>query len=151
MPVETSAAAQAMIDSLSADGELKRLLEIRVPELIAYQNEDYARRYVEDVKRVYWAEQASCPGVTHLSEAVARYLFKLMAYKDEYEVARLSLKPAARAALRDQFGASAKIHYHLQPPILNALGLKRKIKVGRSFDLVYRLLHQLRFLRGHAL
>ena len=148
MPVETSAAAQAMIDSLPAAGELKRLVEIRVPELIAYQNEDYARRYVEDVRRVYAAEQASCPGVTDLSEAVARYLFKLMAYKDEYEVARLSLKPAARAALRDQFGARARMHYYLHPPFLKHFGLKRKIKLGRWFDGVYRGLHVLRFLRG---
>ena len=137
-----------MIDSLPFEGELKRLLEIRVPELIAYQNEDYARRYVEDVRRVYAAEQASCPGVTDLSEAVARYLFKLMAYKDEYEVARLSLKPAARAALRDQFGARARMHYHLHPPFLKHFGLKRKIKLGRWFDGVYRGLHVLRFLRG---
>ena len=57
-----------------------------------------------------------------LSEAVARYLFKLMAYKDEYEVARLSLKPEARAALREQFGEGATLHYHLQPPILKHFG-----------------------------
>ena len=83
-----------------------------------------------------------------MSEAVARYLFKLMAYKDEYEVARLSLKPEARTALNSQFGARARVHYLLQPPIFKALGLKRKIKLGRWFDLVYRGLHQLRFLRG---
>ena len=145
---EPSGTAQRLIDSVAVSGELKRLLDIRVPELIAYQNEAYARRYVDDVKRVCAAEQAAGPGATDLSEAVARYLFKLMAYKDEYEVARLSLKPELRAALGEQFGARAKLHYHLQPPILKALGLKGKIKVGRSFDLVYRGLRQLRFLRG---
>ena len=88
------------------------------------------------------------PASTDLSEAFARYLFKLMAYKDEYEVARLSLKPEARQALQDQFGERARVHYHLQPPILKALGMKRKIKLGRWFDLVYRLLRRLRFLRG---
>ena len=148
MVAEPSAAAQALIDSLAADGELKRLVEIRAPELIAYQNESYAWRYVDDVKRVYTAEQTACPGATELSEAVARYLFKLMAYKDEYEVARLTLQPASRTLLTEQFGKGARVHYHLQPPILKALGLKRKIKVGRWFDLVYRLLRQLRFLRG---
>ncbi len=143
-----SAAAQTLIDSVNAKGELKRLLEVRAPELIAYQNESYARRYLEDVKRVFAAEQALSPDTTDLSEAFARYLFKLMAYKDEYEVARLSLKREVRTALAEQFGARAKMSYHLQPPILKALGLKRKIKVGRSFDLVYRALRQLRFLRG---
>ena len=146
--VERSSAAQTLIDSLPADGELKRLLEIRVPELIAYQNEAYARRYIEDVKRVYAAEQATCPGATDLSEAFTRYLFKLMAYKDEYEVARLSLKPEVRGAMKTQFGKRARIHYHLQPPFLKALGLNRKIQLGRWFDVVYRALRPLRFLRG---
>ena len=145
---EPSAAARALIDSLSATGELKRLVEIRLPELIAYQNEAYARRYIDDLKRVFAAEQAASPGNTALSEAVARYLFKLMAYKDEYEVARLSLKPAARTALTSQFGERARVHYLLQPPILKALGLQRKIKLGRWFDVVYRGLRHLRFLRG---
>ena len=145
---EPSPAARRLIYEVGASGELKRLLEIRVPELIAYQNEAYAKRYVEDVKRVIDAEQAVCPGVTDLSEAFARYLFKLMAYKDEYEVARLSLKREVQATLTEQFGERARLHYHLQPPFLKALGLKRKIKVGRWFELVYRGLHQMRFLRG---
>ena len=148
---EPSAAAQALIDSLPAAGELKRLIEIRVPELIAYQNEAYARRYIDDIKRVYTAEQAACPGGTDLSQAVARYLFKLMAYKDEYEVARLSLKPEARQAISAQFGERARVRYHLQPPLLKALGLKRKLQVGRWFDVVYRVLRRMRFLRGTRL
>lgn len=140
--------AQTLLDSVGASGELARLLAVRVPELIAYQNEAYAQRYVADVKRVFAAEQAACPQQTALSEAVARYLFKLMAYKDEYEVARLSLQPALKTALEAQFGADARRHYHLQPPLLKALGLKRKIKLGAWFDLVYRGLRRLRFLRG---
>ena len=143
-----SPAAQALIDSLKAEGELKRLLEIRVPELIAWGNEAYARRYIEDLRRVLRAEQSACPGSSDLSEAFARYLFKLMAYKDEYEVARLSLKGEVRDALSTQFGRRARVHYYLQPPFLKALGLKRKIKVGRSFDVVYHVLRRLRFLRG---
>ena len=143
-----SAAAQTLIETLGAKGELQRLLDVRVPELIAYQNESYARRYLEDVKRVFAAEQAVSPDTCDLSEAFARYLFKLMAYKDEYEVARLSLKREVRSAMKEQFGARAKMHYHLQPPILKVFGLKRKIKVGRWFEIVYRVLHQLRFLRG---
>jgi len=145
-----SPAAQAILRGLSATGELRRLLELRVPELIAYQNEAYARRYVQDVMRVQAAE-AAVPGKSAFSEAVARYLFKLMAYKDEYEVARLSLVPAFQASLQEQFGRRARIHYHLQPPLLKSLGLQRKLKLGRWFEWVYRGLYGLRFLRGSAL
>ena len=145
---QLSPAAQALIDSVAATGELKRLLAHRVPELIAYQNAAYAGSYVADVKKVYDIEQAVCPGVTDLSEAVARYLFKLMAYKDEYEVARLSLKAEVRAALDEQFGEGARFHYHLHPPLLKALGMRNKIKFGRWFDAVYHLLARLKGLRG---
>ncbi len=143
-----SPSAKKMIDSMAATGELRRLLEIRVPELIAYQNEAYARRYVDDVKRVHQKEMVICPGSTDLSEAVARYLFKLMAYKDEYEVARLSLKPEVRAALHEQFGRSAIRRYHLHPPIFKAFGLKQKIQFGRWFDWAYLVLRGLKALRG---
>ena len=146
-----TAETTGLLDGLPKDGELRRLLEIRVPELIAYQNLAYARQYVADVKRVYAREQAFRPASADLSEAFARYLFKLMAYKDEYEVARLSLHPAARQALAEQFGAGARLHYHLQPPLLKALGLRRKIKLGRWFDAVYWALRKLRFLRGTRL
>jgi len=148
---DLSPTAQRMIDSVNADGELKRLLEIRVPELIAYQNEAYAQRYVDDVKAVYDKEQAICPDDTALSEAVARYLFKLMAYKDEYEVARLSLKSEINDALVEQFGEGATVHYNLHPPILKAIGFNRKIKFGRWFDNAYRLLTRMKGLRGTAL
>lgn len=147
---EISSEAQRLIDSINAEGELKRLLEIRVPELIAYQNEAYAQQYVNDVKAVFDKEQAICAGVTDLSEAVARYLFKLMAYKDEYEVARLSLKSEVQDAMTEQFGANATIHYNLHPPMLKAFGLKKKIKFGRWFDNAYNLLTRMKGLRGTA-
>src|SRR5690606_22896654 len=76
------AATRALIDDVGASGELRRLLEVRVPELVDYQNRAYARTYVEFVRRVREAEQRAVPGQTRLSEAVARYLYKLMAYKD---------------------------------------------------------------------
>ena len=91
---------------------------------MAYQNEAYARSYVEDVKAIYDKEATACPGKSAFSQAVARYLYKLMAYKDEYEVARLSLKPEQRQAMRDQFGAKAKVRYHLQPPDLEGAGFE---------------------------
>ena len=148
LQTELSPAAQTLVDSVGAAGELKRLLAHRIPELMAYQNEAYARRYAADVKRIYDIEQGVCAGVTDLSEAVARYLFKLMAYKDEYEVARLSLKSEVRAALGEQFGEGARFHYHLHPPILKALGWRDKIKFGPWFNSVYHLLTRLKGLRG---
>ena len=108
------------------------------------------RQYVNDVKAVFDKEQAICAGVTDLSEAVARYLFKLMAYKDEYEVARLSLKSEVQDAMTEQFGANATIHYNLHPPMLKAFGLKKKIKFGRWFDNAYNLLTRMKGLRGTA-
>src|SRR5262249_34833455 len=91
--------ARALVDAVGADGELRRLLEIRVPTLIAYQDARYAREFVEFVKSVVAAERVAVPGESRLSEAVARYLFKLMAYKDEYEVARLHLENDLAAQL----------------------------------------------------
>jgi len=143
--------ARSLVESVGATGELRRLLEIRVPELMAYQNATYAREYVEFAKRVFDAERRAVSGETRLSEAVARHLYKLMAYKDEYEVARLHLTPEVAASLAAQFPNGVKIQYHLQPPILRALGLKKKIKLGTWFDGAFRLLAALRGLRGTAL
>jgi indolepyruvate ferredoxin oxidoreductase len=132
------------------DGETLRLASIRVPELIEYQDRAYAQQYVDFVKQVWEAEQARASGRTGLSRAVARYLFKLMAYKDEYEVARLHLKASLAASLAAQYPGGARVHYHLHPPILRALGWTRKIKLGPWFDGVFRLLARMRGLRGTA-
>lgn len=140
--------AEVLIDRVGADGELLRLLRIRVPELISYQNIKYARQYVDFVAEVYEAEQRNAPAATRLSEAVARYLFKLMAYKDEYEVSRLHSRKEAQQALNDLFGPQSKIHYLLLPPTMRAVGLKRKLKLGRWFDPFHRLLIRMKFLRG---
>jgi indolepyruvate ferredoxin oxidoreductase len=139
--------AQALIEFVGAKGELRRLLEIRVPELIEYQDIAYARQYVEFVKWVKEKEK-SLTDDTRLSEGIARYLFKLMAYKDEYEVARLHLRPEFRTALVEQFGENAQVAYQLHPPLLRALGLKNKIGFGKWFDVVYRLLTKLKGLRS---
>jgi len=154
--VETTAvaltpAARALVDRVGADGELRRLLEVRVPELIDYQSEAYAREYVDYVARVRAAERAAVPGETRLSEAVARYLFKLMAYKDEYEVARLHLKADLGRALAEEFPGGVKVQYNLHPPLLRALGLTRKLKFGPWFDTAFRALMRMKTLRGTAL
>ena len=132
-------------------GELRRLAEVRVPELVAYQNADWARRWAEVVRRVHVAEQERTPGHSEITEAVARQLFKLMAYKDEYEVARLHLDAVERAKRDAEFGAGAKVYFMLHPPLLRALGLKRKLKLGRWFVPAFKLLYRMRRLRGTRL
>jgi indolepyruvate ferredoxin oxidoreductase len=146
-----TAEAAALVESAGATGELRRLLEIRVPELIAYQDQAYARPYVDFVTRVREAEQKAISGDSRLSEAVARHLFKLMAYKDEYEVARLHLKSDLAARLADEYPGGVEVRYHLHPPLLRALGVKSKLRLGRWFDGAFRLLASLRRLRGTAL
>ncbi|HEY1276754.1 MAG TPA: DUF6537 domain-containing protein, partial [Thermoleophilaceae bacterium] len=132
-------------------GELRELVERRVSELTAYQGLGYARRYAETLCRVHAAEQERAPGHTELTEAVARELFKLMAYKDEYEVARLHLDAVERAKVRAEFGDDVKVWFNLHPPLLRALGLKRKLKLGRWFLPAFRALRAMRRLRGTRL
>jgi indolepyruvate ferredoxin oxidoreductase len=87
-----------------------------------------------------------------MAQAVARHLFKLMAYKDEYEVARLHLDPTERARLEAEFGEGARISYKLHPPALRALGMQRKLTVGpRSGALTFRMLRRMKRLRGTKL
>jgi indolepyruvate ferredoxin oxidoreductase len=148
---ELSAQARTIVDSVGGAGELKRLLEIRVPELIAYKSAGYARAYVQFVRRVREAEAAAVPGESRLAEAVARYLFKLMAYKDEYEVARLSLKPDIGRALAEEFPGGVKLSYNLHPPMLRAFGLKEKLKLGPWFGSVFKVLSRMKVLRGTPL
>ncbi|MEV6621634.1 indolepyruvate ferredoxin oxidoreductase family protein [Amycolatopsis sp. NPDC051106] len=136
-------AARKLVDA-SPGSELARLLDVRIPDLVAYQDERYARAYAEFVEQVRVLED----GPTEITEAVAKHLYKLMAYKDEYEVARLSLDPAFTADLEEQFGEGTKYAYRLHPPVLRALGMKRKISLGPWFRPAFRLLHALRRLRG---
>ena len=113
---ELSETERELVD-LAVDGdagELRRLVEMRVPELTAYQSAAYARRYAEAVRRVQVAEQERVPGHGELAEAVARNLFKLMAYKDEYEVARLHLDSVERAQARPR-ARRGRTHL-VQPP-----------------------------------
>jgi indolepyruvate ferredoxin oxidoreductase len=145
--------AATLIDRVGApeDSELLHLLQIRVPELIDYQNAAHAQRYVDLVREVYQREQVVKPGDMRLSEAVARYLFKLMAYKDEYEVARLHLKQELDQEITAQFGENAQIRYMLHPPLLRALGMNKKLALGRWFDNGYKLLTRMKSLRGTPL
>jgi indolepyruvate ferredoxin oxidoreductase len=138
-----AAGERELVDRVvSSDGELRRLLELRVPDLVAYQSRRYASRYVDGVARVAAVESERLGDSTVLAEAVARNLYKLMAYKDEYEVARLQLDGLA------DLPKGSKVAVHLHPPFLRALGLKRKLKLGRWFFPVLGLLRRGKRLRG---
>jgi indolepyruvate ferredoxin oxidoreductase len=146
-----SGEARRLIESVGAEGELRRLLDVRVPDLIAYQNVAYARRYVDFVRKVRVVEQAQVPGSTAIEEAVARNLYKLMAYKDEYEVARLHLDAAEQAKLARGFDGDVGLSWNLHPPMLRALGLKQKIKLGPWFTPAMQALRDAKWLRGTSL
>ena len=142
---------QALIDSVpSQSEELARLLRIRMPDLVAYQNHAYAAAYAEFVAKVREAE-AAAGSETALSEAVARYLYKLMAYKDEYEVARLHRSAAFQQAVRDQFGDKTDVTYKLHPPFMRRMGMDKKIGLGRSGDMAFAVLSRMKRFRGGAL
>jgi len=134
---------------------LDDLVAHRVAFLRDYQNAAYAQQYLDFVSQVRAAEQRM--GVAEklpLTEAVARYLFKLMAYKDEYEVARLYTDPAFQAKVNAMFEGDFKLHYHLAPPMLartNGKGEFQKASFGPWMRLGFKLLAPMKVLRGSAL
>jgi len=144
---------QRLISSVGAEpgSQLHRIVAVRIPDLVEYQNVDYARRYADLVARVREAEIRFVPEKTELSEAVAEFGYKLMAYKDEYEVARLLVDPQAEAAVRAEFGEGARVSYQLHPPVLRALGMKRKLKLGPWSQPGFRLLRAGKIVRGTRL
>ena len=149
--VKMSASVAELINGVSEPSEeLERLLNIRVADLVEYQNLKYARTYVEKVNAVRVAE-AAATDETRLSETFARYLYKVMAYKDEYEVARLHRSQAFQDAVREQFGDRSKVTYKLHPPSMRRMGLEKKIGLGRSGDVAFAALRRLKFLRGTPL
>ncbi len=144
-------AMERMGARIPSDGRLAALLYPRLAQLILYKNARYARDYLEFVLMVADREHTRTPGRTGLREAAAKWLFKLMAVKDEYEVARLWLHDAAWEKARAAYEGPLKRHVHLHPPLLRALGVKNKIKMGGWVFTVFRMLHGLRGLRGGRL
>ena len=149
-PSRHSAVTDAIAALVAAkpSSELERLVRLRVCDLVAYQDENYARGYAEFVEEVRRAEDAAVPGSRALAEAVSRHLYKLMAYKDEYEVARLVLDAGLENTVREEFGADATYRVQLHPPLLRLMGLRRKIGLGPKWTPVFRTLRGARRLRG---
>ena len=128
----------------------------RVDFLTAYQNAAYAARYRSLVEKVKAVEAAKAPDKCGLAESVARYLFKLMAYKDEYEVARLYTDGAFIKQVAAEFGGDdLRFEFHLAPPLLAkrdpATGRPRKMSFGPWMMSAFKLLARLKGLRGTAL
>jgi indolepyruvate ferredoxin oxidoreductase len=133
---------------------LEELVERRAQFLAGYQNAAYAARYRALVERVRKAEGERAGG-SKLAEAVARYYAKLLAYKDEYEVARLYADGAFAKKIEGMFEGDYKVTFHLAPPLLARpdprTGEPKKMQLGPWMMLPFRLLAKLRFLRGTAL
>ena len=140
--------AKNIVESVGAEGELRRLLVVRTPELIAFQDARYAADYAGFVRKVRETETKRTPGRAAIAEAVAANLYKLMAYKDEYEVARLMTSPQAKARLYKEFGTGARVSFHLHPTFLRSLGFTKKVRLGPWFAPLMRMLAKMKALRG---
>jgi indolepyruvate ferredoxin oxidoreductase len=151
-------AAEADVIALPLDDErLSKTLEERIARRVAfltdYQDAAYAKRYSDLVSKVRQAEAQRVPGSSLLSEAVARYAFKLMAYKDEYEVARLYTSGEFRRRVEQQFEGDYKLHFNLAPPLFakkDADGHLVKREYGAWMMSAFGLLAKFRRLRGTA-
>ncbi|QBR71232.1 indolepyruvate ferredoxin oxidoreductase [Beijerinckiaceae bacterium] len=144
-PLRRSTAVQRQSQTLD------ELIERRVGFLTAYQNKAYAERYLALVKTVRGAERVKTPGRETLTEAVARYYFKLLAIKDEYEVARLYSDGSFAKQIAASFEGEPHFEFHLAPPILgrkNAKGEPIKSTLGPWIMPVFRGLAALKPLRA---
>jgi len=158
LPDTTTATADGVMLLPLDDARLSRTLDEAIARrsafLTDYQDLAYARRYSDFVDQVRQTEQARALGATALTEAVARSLFKLMAYKDEYEVARLYTDGTFERQLEQQFEGDYTLQFHLAPPLLakrNAAGELVKRAYGPWMLRAFALLARLKFLRGGML
>ena len=148
------AAFPAQVIELKRASSLEEIVGRRVDYLAAYQNAAYAQRYRDLVERVRRVESDRLQSA-RLTEAVARYYFKLLAIKDEYEVARLHSDPAFRDKLASMFEGDYRLNFHLAPPLLSrpdpVTGKVAKRRFGPWVVPAFAVLAKLRFLRGTAL
>ncbi len=154
--VEKLAVPEEVDDVRRLSQSLDEIIKRRAAFLTDYQNAAYAARYRALVEKAKAAEAARAPGKQGLAEAVARYLFKLMAYKDEYEVARLFAGEGFARQVRATFsGENLRFEFHLAPPMIAPkdarTGAPRKLSFGPWMLTAFRLLARLKGLRGTAL
>ncbi len=136
----------------TANLTLQDRIELRAKVLVRYQNNAYADRYRKLVQQSLQAEESKAPGMQGFAEAVARYYYKLLAYKDEYEVARLYSEAEFRKQLEQQFEGDYQIRFHMAPPIIgkkdNVTGLPVKSTFGPWMERMLPMLAKFKFLRG---
>ena len=143
----------ALSESVAVEESLEDMIKRRSDFLVGYQNEALAERFEDRVAAVRKAEEALGGGES-LTKAVAKTYFKLLAYKDEYEVARLHTRPEFLDSVKRDFGDGAKLRFHMAPPLLSrekdARGRPRKKEFGRWMLPLFRVLASMRGLRGTA-
>lgn len=151
------ASARVQADTPVAPGPARspeEAVAIRMKFLEEYQNRAYAQRYAALVERARGVERSAFPGRTSLVQAIARYYFKLLAIKDEYEVARLHVHSGFLEKISQQFEGDYKLVFNLAPPLLSrpdpASGEPGKREFGSWIVPVFRVLAALRVLRGTA-
>lgn len=143
------------IEHLHPTQALDYLIDRRVKFLTSYQNKAYAQHYRRFVERVRQVETVKIPGSLSLTKAVATYYYKLMAYKDEYEVARLYTNGDFQQTISSQFDGSYKIEFNLAPPLFAKrdpeTGHLKKASFGPWMMWAFRLLSKFKFMRGTPL
>ncbi len=152
---EAAVPARAKPESQRLSQSLDETIERRVRFLTDYQDAAYAQRYATLVAKVREAEARVMPGITELTEAVARYDFKLLAIKDEYEVARLYAESDFAQRVAAQFEGDYKLTFNLAPPIFNkpdpVTGVPKKSAYGPWMMKAFGVLAKMRKYRGTAL
>ncbi len=155
-PARVSAAAipSAVPESQRLSESIEEMVERRRKFLTDYQDAAFAARYTDFVTKVRVAESTKVPGATALTEAVARYYFKLLAVKDEYEVARLYTDGDFQKRVAAQFDGDYKLRFHLAPPVFNkpdpVTGEAKKSVYGPWMMGAFGVLAKMRGLRGTA-
>jgi indolepyruvate ferredoxin oxidoreductase len=151
---------EAVVETLRLPSEARKkskslaeIIERRAAFLADYQDQAYANRYRARVEQITALEAACAPNSHELTEAVARYLFKLMAFKDEFEVARLYTSEAFQRQLSETFEGDLRLELHLAPPIpflqrKTDFGGSRKMTFGPWMFGVMKVLARLKWLRG---
>jgi len=146
---------EARVEEVKLEPRLDELIAIRHKHLVNYQNRRWADRYTEMVKRVRKAEETLGETNQLLTHAVAQQLYRFMAFKDEYEVARLFAETDFMKEVNNTFEGDFKVHFHLAPPIMNrgtdAQGRPKKRQFGPWMFRAFKLLAKFRVLRGTAI
>jgi indolepyruvate ferredoxin oxidoreductase len=154
-PEEIERLATAKEGSKPIATSVQEVIARRAEFLVGYQDRAYSQRYRALLDRVAAAEQRERPGSQALLAAVAHHYFSVLAYKDEYEVARLHTQGDFIPSIKRNFGAGVKMSFHLSPPLLArrdpATGRPKKYELGPWILPILRVLAKLKWLRGRAL